>query len=131
MAKNSPFSGWQIFFSKTNLAYFFFGAIVMSVLSKAIYDLLIINLGNSQTAILGIGIGTFAIMFLVLFFKQSFLSWQQTSPLTGTKTPETRKGLILLVSNEEVCTKALDFHLEKLTHCWLICTKKSESTAKH
>lgn len=130
MAKNSPFSGWQILFTRSMLIPFVFGAIILSIVSKAVYDLLITFVGKDAKAILSIGLGALALMFIFVYFLNKFLyHWRRASPLAGKKQPEKRKGLIILVSNEDVCRKAIDWHKEILSRCWFICTERSLSIA--
>ena len=43
----------------------------------------------------------------------------------GKIAPQQRKGLILLISNEPTCRKALAYHAEILSHGWLICSPRS------
>ncbi len=44
--------------------------------------------------------------------------------------PVKHKGLILLVSREEPCRKAIEYHLPQLERCWLICSSQTLDLAK-
>lgn len=115
-------------FSPEAVAPFLLGSLMMAVAGNAFYELLTNLLGTSNKAIIGIGIGALLILGgAVVALKHFAKQFQATPTLIGKRPPDPRKGLILLVSEEETCRKAIDWHRERLTHCWLFYSTKSKS----
>ncbi|KYC40396.1 CRISPR-associated protein [Scytonema hofmannii PCC 7110] len=121
----------KIFFNPETLIPFFIGSIFLSVLGNAITQILGNLFGNTTTAALGIILGS----ILVLIFSV----WLVTKSLTKVRSPQIdlgklppikHKGLMLLVSREEPCRKAIEYHLPELEGCWFICSSQTLDLAK-
>ncbi|MGH9767091.1 MAG: CRISPR-associated protein [Blastocatellia bacterium] len=128
MRKRSYSSAWQLLFSPDAIIPFLLGSLMMAVAGNAIYELLTNLLGTSNKAIVGIGISALMVLGGAVVALKHFAKQFQTTPtLIGKKPPDPRKGLILLVSEEETCRKAIDWHRDRLAHCWLLYSTKSKS----
>ncbi|MBI3650829.1 MAG: hypothetical protein HY231_07240 [Acidobacteria bacterium] len=119
-------SGWSLLFSTDMFLPFVFGGVALGVLGNAIFTMLTNWLTTSNGALARISLGAFLfIIFSGLLLKKYLNRHRETAPLVGKKQPEMRKGLILLVSQEAVCRKAIRWHQKILSKCWLVCSTKS------
>lgn len=131
MAKSSYLGGWQILFTPATFLPFIIGAVALGVLGNAAYNLLTNLIGAGNYAVIGIGLGALAVIAGSGHILNKVLyDWRQSPPLAGKKQPEQRKGLIILVSNEAVCRKAIEYHKTILSRCWLFCSDKSQAVAE-
>src|SRR5437868_257425 len=119
-------SGFQLLTS-TRQAWlpFLFGSVALGVMGNATFFLLSKLFGASYKAVGGIILGTFlVIIFSAWVLSRIFNRLRPAAPVVGLKSPEPHKGLILLVSNEPTCRKALEWHATTLECCWFVCTTK-------
>lgn len=126
MAKKSFLQGWQLLFTPAMFFPFVVGGVALGVLGNAVFSLLTNLFSTANSSLFGIIIAS----FLVLLFSgwligQLATLWNQAAPLAGKTAPQKRKGLILLVSNEPISRKALEYHADILSHAWLICSPRS------
>ncbi len=110
---------------------FLLGSLMMAVAGNALYELLTNLLGTSNKAVIGIGISALLVLGGAVVALKHFVRQLQTAPtLIGKRSPEPRKGLILMVSEMETCRKAIAWHREKLKRCWLFYSSRSQDTAE-
>ncbi|MEW6127208.1 MAG: hypothetical protein AB1757_09230 [Acidobacteriota bacterium] len=105
---------------------FVLGGVALGVLGNAVFSLLTNWLTTDNGALIRISIGAFLFILFSGWLLRKFLDrHRKTTPLIGKKQPAMRKGLILLVSQEAVCKKAIKWHQQILSKCWLVCSAKS------
>jgi len=131
MKRRSYSNAWQLLFSPEAVAPFLIGSLMMAVAGNALYELLTNLLGTSSKAVVGIGLSALLILGgAVLTLKHLLRLLRVTPPQINKERPAPHKGLILLVSNEEICWKSIEWHLGSLKHCWLLFSPKSQATAE-
>jgi hypothetical protein len=128
--QNNFFRVAQKFFNPETLVPFFIGALFLSVLGTAVSDILKALIGDDTEGAVKIAIGSIAIFLICVWLVQKSLTQNSPSLDIGKSSPLKHKGLILLVSREEPCIKAIEYHLSKLEYCWLICSSQSFSIAE-
>ncbi|MEH2154955.1 CRISPR-associated protein [Nostoc sp.] len=129
--KNYFFQAAKIFFNPETLVPFIIGTIFLSVLGNALTQILFNVFGTTTTAAVGIAFGSVLIfMFSVWFLAKSLSKMRSPEIDLGKLPPKKHKGLILLVSRDEPCKKAIEYHLPELEYCWLICSSQSLDLAK-
>jgi hypothetical protein len=117
-------------FTPEYLRLFIPSSIVLSTIGTAISTVLTNLIGSTTPAAVTIIIGA-ASIFLFSAWTISKLSNKSTPATDLAKAPPDRcPGLILLVSREEPCRKAIEYHLPNLQYCWLICSSGTEHMAK-
>lgn len=130
MPKKSFLSGWQMLFTPEMFLPFLLGGVALNVLGNAIYQLLTNWLTTSSWAVVRIVLGAIAVLFsATILLKRIAFRRYSASPMVNKKPPDKRKGLILLVSNEPTCRKAMEWHQDTLKHCWFLCTETSMEVA--
>lgn len=131
MQKRSFSTGLQLMFTPEALIPFLFGSLALAIMGNAAYQLLTNWFGTSNRAAVAIGGAMLLIVLGAAWLLSRFVNRLRPSPpLLGKKQPPARKGLILLVSNEQTSRKALEWHGDVLRHCWLLCSAQSASTAE-
>jgi hypothetical protein len=132
MINSRTFSrGLQKIFSEQPLLYFLVGTIAVAVLGNAVYQLLTNIFGEDKRAATGIAAGSVLILLWASWHVGRIIKFgKPINPIANESRPIKRKGLILLVSKEETCRKAIEWHQQKLEHCWLICSQLSKPVAK-
>lgn len=120
----------QLFFNPETLLPFFVGSIFLAVLGNAITQILFNILGTATIAAVGIAIGSILIFAASVFFFARGLDRIDIQTLPNTRKPKQYPGLILLVSREEPCRAAIQYHLPQLKYCWLLCSAKSSTLAE-
>ncbi|MEH1855388.1 MAG: CRISPR-associated protein [Nostoc sp.] len=129
--KNYFFQAAKIFFNPETLVPFIIGTIFLSVLGNALTQILFNVFGTTTTSAVGIAFGSVLIfMFSVWFLAKSLSKMRSPEIDLGKLPPKQHKGLMLLVSREEPCKKAIEYHLPELEYCWLICSSQSLDLAK-
>lgn len=118
------------FFNPETLIPFFIGAIFLAVLGNATSDILKAIIGDNIEGAVKIAIGSVVIFILCVWFVGKSLTKDSSTIDIGKSSPRQHKGLVLLVSREEPCRKAIEHHLPKLEYCWLICSSQSFNIAK-
>ena len=126
MRKNPYASGLQILTSPQALIPFLIGSVALSVIGNSAFQLLTNWLGAGY-------VGQFIIIllaFLLIWIAVRVLSviahrFQPVALRPGKKPPAKRRGLILLVSNDQTPHKAIEWHRETLEYCWFLCSAKS------
>ncbi len=68
--------------------------------------------------------------FLPFLFGSACLGFEPRPVGAYTRPPEKHQGLILLVSRQEPCEKAIAYHQPKLKQCWLLCSAQTLSIAQ-
>jgi hypothetical protein len=127
--QRSFISTLQLFFTPEALIPFLFGSVALSVLGNAVYGLLTKWLGQSSTVLIVISISALLILILAAVVLLLFVRKLHPSPpLAGKQHPTKRRGLILLVSNEDTCRKAIDWHKDVLEKCWLLYSSADRSS---
>jgi hypothetical protein len=81
-----------------------------------------------------------AVSALFIFALSVLLAWyaidrrlanlSRRTFIIGKRSPKRFRGLILLVSQDETCRKAIQYHLPTLERCWLICSTKTLNLAE-
>jgi len=119
------------FFSPEALVPFLFGSIALGVLSNAAFTLCTNLLGLENWPVLGIAVGSLAILALAVWVVTRLVRpLPESTALPGKRSPSKRRGLVLLVSKKPPCEKAISFHDSTLERVWLICSAQSLSVAK-
>jgi hypothetical protein len=118
------------FFNPETLIPFLIGAIFLSVLGNAISDILKAFIGDTTEGAVKIAISSVFIFAFSVWLVEKSLTKNSPPMDLGKSSPQQHKGLILLVSREEPCRKAIEHHLPQLEKCWLICSSQSLNTAK-
>ena len=128
MAKHATRYGSQLILTPQTLWAFVLGGVVMGVLGNAVYQLLTNWLSTSNRAAIGIALGALlALWFITWLLGRLLLRMRPAPPLPDKKTPEQRRGLILLISNEPTAQKAMAWHQGTLERCWLVCSEQKKS----
>lgn len=131
MARNSIISGWQVLFTPGLFLPFILGAVALGVLGNAVFQILTNTFGADSFSLLAVAASAILLIaFSGVIVNKVLYQWRPGLPLAGKIPPEKRKGLILLVSSEKVCRKAIEYHQDILSYCWLICSARSMSTAE-
>lgn len=131
MQAKSYSSAWQLLFSPEAIIPFLLGSLMMAVAGNALYELLTNLLGTNSKAIIAIGFGALLVMAGAVIALKHFVNRLQAAPaLVGKKSPEPRKGLILMVSDPEPCRKAIEWHKKTLDNCWLLYSSRSQDNAE-
>lgn len=129
MRQRSFISTLQLFFTPEALIPFLFGCLALAVLGNAVYGLLTNWLGQSSTVLIAIGSSALLILILAAFVLFLFVRKLRPSlSLADKPRPTKRRGLILLVSNEDTCRKAIDWHKDVLEKCWLLYSSADRSS---
>ena len=116
-----------------NITPFLVYYLCAGIFSSTLYELIKTTIGNSTPNLL-----LFAIISLTIFLSfAAFLGHKfdrESKPKfdmsSDKKHPERHKGLILLVSRQQPCQIAIDFHIGTLEQCWLICSMKTLPVAQ-
>jgi hypothetical protein len=118
------------FFTPEYLWLFIPGAIFLSVISNSASTILAKSIGEDISAAIKIIIG--AVLILLLWAWMIWRSSNKSIPATdlAKAPPDRHLGLILLVSRDEPCRTAIQYHLPDLKYCWLICSTQSLGTAR-
>lgn len=119
------------FFNPETIIPFLIGSLVLSIFSNSVSKILENIIGDTTQAQVKIIMGAIAIFLICVWWLNRSLS--KTSPVIslGKAQPRPHKGLILLVSRDEPCRKAIKYHLSNLEYCWLICSTQSLNVAKN
>lgn len=121
----------KIFFNPETLIPFIIGTMFLSVLGNALTQILFNIFGETTNASVGIALGSVLIfIFSVWFLAKSLAKMRSPEVDLGKLPPKKHKGLLLLVSRDEPCRKAIEYHLPQLECCWLICSTQSIDIAK-
>ncbi|WP_243147458.1 CRISPR-associated protein [Scytonema sp. UIC 10036] len=121
----------KIFFNPETLIPFFIGSIFLSVLGNAVTQILSNVVGTSTPAALKIIVGSVLILLFSVLGVARSLTFRRSPQIDLDKLPPVKhKGLMLLVSREEPCRKAIEYHLPQLERCWLICSSQTLDLAK-
>lgn len=128
--QNSYFQVAKSFFNPETLIPFLIGAIFLSVLGNAISDILKAIIGDTTSDAVQIAIGSVVIFIFCVWLVAKSLTTNLPPMDLGKSSPRKHKGLILLVSREEPCRKAIEHHLPELKYCWLICSSQTLNVAK-
>ena len=121
----------KIFFNPETLLPFLIGAICLSVVSSAITQLLSNIFGTTNDGALKIGLGAILILcFSVVLVARSLTKPRPLNIDLGKSHPLKHRGLILLVSREEPCRQAIQYHYPALERCWIICSKQTEEIGR-
>jgi hypothetical protein len=106
-----------------------FSSMILGMFFSALYDLIKKTIGDNIPTLLTILASTIFIVILApiaigLGLRQAAKA--KSDPLLATKdNPKPHQGLILLVSRQQPCHVAIDFHGTTLKQCWLICSTKT------
>lgn len=131
MPRNAFTQGLQLITAPQTLTTFLVGGVAIGVLGDAVYQLLTNWLTTSNWAVWRIIIGSVLVLLVVIWvFGRIVSKMQPAPPLPGKKAPDKRRGLIVLVSNEPTARKAIEWHLDKLELCWLVCSEQSHPVAE-
>lgn len=122
---------FKLLFTPEVIAPFLVGSLALGVASDAIYDLLKDYHGGGSAAywqillLAAIALLIAAmVMFLVLIRRT-----RERVLVINKPHPATRKGLIVLVSQQDTLRKAFDYHQATLERGWLIATAQSWALA--
>jgi hypothetical protein len=119
----------KIFFNVETIVPFLIGSFCLGIFSNALYDTLKKTIGEDTFSLLKIGGSSlliFTLAAIVFTLRLNQATQAKLDPLLATKdNPSQYKGLILLVSRQQPCQIAIEFHLPELKQCWLICSLKT------
>jgi hypothetical protein len=125
-------TAFAAFFNPRTIVPFLIGALFLSVLGNATYQLLTNLFGTQNSSVL------IVIAITALGFVLSMLAfvWQAKRPGAVVplphplrQRPRSRKGLIFLFSRPEVAREAIKAHEASLQRLWLICTPQKNAEA--
>ncbi len=129
----------RLFFNPEMLVPFLFGSACLALMGNAAYQLVTNWTGTGSGAVLFIFLGAIAVFVITVLAFAWGLSRVESdvSGIATDKTPIKRRGLVLLVSNLQVCEKAIGFHSQPhaatkhrtLERVWLVCSAKTMSLA--
>jgi hypothetical protein len=123
----------RTFFTTDTLPPFILGSIFLSVVGNSATQLLFNTFGTSTLSVLGIGLGAVLIFFLSMWLIAQRLNRPTVEVNQQRQAPQRKKGLILLVSRQEPCEKAIEYHAGTeadpgdLRKCWLIGSTQGQS----
>jgi predicted PurR-regulated permease PerM len=124
MAGRNLSKGLQKISSEQPLLYFLIVAVAVSVLGNAVYQFLTNVTGTSKWAVAGIAIISVLVLLWAAWHVERIIKFSKpANPAANESRPLQRKGLILLVSKEETCRKAIEWHQQRLERCWLVCSE--------
>lgn len=129
MRKQSFSSGLQLMFTPAALVPFLIGSLALAILGNAGYQLLTNWLGTESLAVVKIALGALLVIVGAAWTISRIVNRLRSVPEINQKRPDKRKGLILLVSNEQTSRKAIAWHHDTLKHCWLLCSAQSAAIA--
>jgi hypothetical protein len=119
----------KIFFNVETFVPFLIGSLCLGIFSNALYDAIKKSIGESIPNFLiiaGSSLLIFSLAAIIFTLRLSHTTQAKIDPLLAKKdTPKKHPGLILLVSRQQPCQVAIEFHLPELKQCWLICSLKS------
>ncbi|MDZ7360739.1 MAG: hypothetical protein ONB46_08445 [candidate division KSB1 bacterium] len=123
----------KLFFDPRVFPLFVIGSLALAAAGNSVYDLLKDWLGDFPLAHFKILLLTMAVLIGAAILLSSILRLLRREQLviTGRPNPQTRKGLIFLVSQPDTLTKAYTYHQPTLAHCWLIATTSSLELAQN
>jgi hypothetical protein len=129
-------SGFKIAYNVNTIVPIIFSSITLGLFLSVLNDLVKRIVGDSTANLFFILLATLAVILLApiaigLGLRQTAKA--KSDPLLASKDrPQLHKGLILLVSNEQPCQVAIDFHLQQntLKQCWLICSVETLPVAQ-
>ena len=101
--KEQPFaSGLQLMFTPRALFPFLIGSLALATASNALYQLFTSWVGSTPKDVITIFAGAILILALAALVLSKYVNQMRPAPpILGKKPPIPRKGLILLVSNED------------------------------
>jgi len=121
--------GWRLIFTPRALAPFLLGSLALSILGNAGYQLLTNWFGTGSWAVGGVLIGSVLVLMLTAWILSRLVNrLRPFPPLANKRPPEKRKGLILLISSEEIARQAVAWHHDRLKYCWLFFSSSEKST---
>lgn len=121
----------RIFFTSEALVPFFIGTFFLAVLNKALTQIVFNIAGQSTQASVAVAAVVTILFIILVIFTARYLTPVGLGEVTLAKDkPDKHKGLILLVSREEACRKAIEYHLPTLKYCWLICSSQTLEIAE-
>ena len=124
-------SALELLFNPAALIPFLIGTLCVAILGSAVYQAITNVFGTSTNAVLGIALVTLLVLLVCARVLGMLLARVRPLPaLVDKKPPPKCRGLILLVSNEATCRKAIEWHKERLERCWLICSTDTAPTAR-
>jgi hypothetical protein len=118
-----------IFFSPETLLPFLMGSVFLAVLGNAVWQILLNLLGTTTFAVAQIALGSILIFLLSVLLFARGLKHLESDTLPNARIPRQHPGLILLVSREQPCRIAIQYHLPTLNQCWLLCSHETRSIA--
>jgi hypothetical protein len=122
--------GLRKIFSEQPLLYFLIGTVAISVLGNAAYQFFTNITGTSNKAVVVIALGSILILLWAAWHVERLIKFgKPANPMANESRPTPRQGLILLVSREETCRKAIQWHQQRLGWCWLICSGQTKILA--
>lgn len=121
----------QIFFTPEALFPFIVGSTALSVMGNGAYDLLKGWIGETPWRLAGIVLGPVPVFLFCAWAFGKVVSRLGRRPVgVHTRPPEKHRGLILLVSRDEPCERAIEFHRPKLERCWMLCSSQTMEIAQ-
>jgi hypothetical protein len=113
------------FFEPDTLIPFLIGTMFLSVTGNAFSDILKIVFGDDIQSLCKITASSIIIFIICIWLFDKALNKPEKQFDFSRAKPKKHKGLILLVSREEPCRKAIEYHLKGLKYCWLIHSSQS------
>ena len=124
------------FFETKNTIFFLIGVVVLALLGSGIYDALLHYYDPRQEAPVVTPIAIASGAFIAICVIAAILFWLTNNPapvirISNSQKPVKRRGIIVLVSNEKVALKAIEWHQPVLERCWLVQSSRSADAAKN
>jgi hypothetical protein len=114
--------------------FFILGGLLFAVMGNSAYDLFILWTGSGPLALLGIFLGSLALLVMAVSGLYAFLRLNRPPPvsLAPEEEAEPRQGLVLFLSKGEGKADefALNFHFSTLRDAWFIVTDAVQKEGK-
>jgi hypothetical protein len=130
MRNRALYTGLKLLFTPEALLPFLIGSVALAVLGNGVYQLLTNWLGTTTFALVEITVSALFVLLFIAWILSHIINRLRPLPeLIGIKHPTKRRGLILLVSREEPCRKAIEWHAKRLEYCWLFYSERTAQIA--
>jgi len=135
MRKRTFDVGWQRLFSTQGAISFLVAMLGIGFLHDSLYTLvfnpLSSRVGETGAAVILAVIGLIILFLVALYLGKSLTRAKPPETYARTKSPDPKRGLILLVSSEGACRTAINHHQDRLEYIWLIHSDKTKDLASN
>lgn len=116
---------WQGLFDPRAIGPFLIGSLCLGLLSNAVYEIVTTWFGDSPSRLGMIIAGTVVILVGCVVAFAQFVAREPKLVGLRKRCPRPHRGLVLMVSQEVPCRKAVAYHKGTLRQCWLLCSTKT------